>query len=212
MAEVETQTQSKTATEMEAAPQADATTSTDLVSDTRETASKSQGTLTTDAVAADERKKPATWESNIITVGQKRSFGFYVTLIKKILSENKHENVEVTAKGKEAINTCTKIVDILVRYNYCTISCIRTGSQPRMTVTMIKTSEFQSIFESFNDILVEKRQQRADEKAKKAAEVQAEKDKKQETDASAANTDEKPAVEEADASADPPASSEQTSA
>ena len=82
---------------------------------------------------------------------------FYVYLIKQILHNEKgFEDVEIHAIGDNNIMTAARVVDMLTRFNYVTMSRLKTKSITRATDRTIKlifhlkrTSEFERLYLAF---------------------------------------------------------------
>ena len=68
------------------------------------------------------------YQPDLIRVSSRREPKFYIFLCKEVLQKNKFDMVELHGAGDVCISTIAKVVSLLTRLNYVTVSRIKTGS------------------------------------------------------------------------------------
>ena len=114
----------------------------------------------------------------------------YVRIVKNILNENKHENLELLGYRDNGMAKLTQVVNVLTSWGYVNVVKIKTRPDPALKIIVRRAADFQEKFDAFAKVLELKRLER--QKAK-AEEQDKEKDKddkddKEETSAPAEAT------------------------
>jgi hypothetical protein len=98
-----------------------------------------------------------------------------VRLVKILFNNDLHEVLELHGYGAVGTLKLTNVMRTLVNNKYCSVVRIKTGTKPVpvLKVSFKKTDEFKSVFDSWEQVLLEKREERDQAKAAKKAEREA---------------------------------------
>ena len=99
----------------------------------------------------------------------KRPSPDYVYLLKKLMKENKHEEIHLSGKGDHGNSKVIWIANRMVLWGYCAIVKIRTQVPSTLEISLKKTADFDQHCDAFDKVKAEKRAQRDAEKAKTQA-------------------------------------------
>lgn len=122
------------------------------------------------------------FQPDIIRVSGRREAKFYIFLVKEVLNKGTFEVVQLHGAGDMCISTIIKVVSLLTRLKYVTVSRIKTGSIQgrdgtkvvKLIVHLTKAPEFEAQYVLFEQVRSERRvawEQK--ELVKKAAEAAA---------------------------------------
>ena len=118
----------------------------------------------------------------------------YVRIVKNILNENKHENLELLGYRDNGMAKLTQVVNVLTSWGYVNVVKIKTRPDPALKIIVRRAADFQEKFDAFAKVLELKRLERQKAKAeeqdkeKDAKDDKDDKDDKEETSAPAEAT------------------------
>ena len=97
-------------------------------------------------------------KSNLVMVSGKRPASFYIYLVKQLFLNEKYDMVELHGAGDRCINSAIKVVGVLVKYRYVTITRLKTktlngreGKVGKIIIHLAKTHDFEEIYKKFEE-------------------------------------------------------------
>ena len=112
----------------------------------------------------------------------------YVRIVKNILNENKHENLELLGYRDNGMAKLTQVVNVLTSWGYVNVVKIKTRPDPALKIIVRRAADFQEKFDAFAKVLELKRLERQKAKAEEQDKEKDAKDDKEETSAPAEAT------------------------
>ena len=115
----------------------------------------------------------------------------YVRIVKNILNENKHENLELLGYRDNGMAKLTQVVNVLTSWGYVNVVKIKTRPDPALKIIVRRAADFQEKFDAFAKVLELKRLERQKAKTEeqdKEKDAMDDKDDKEETSAPAEAT------------------------
>jgi hypothetical protein len=108
----------------------------------------------------------------VIRIGEKHPV-FYMNIVKGLLANNKHEVIELHGMGERSIVKLTIVMRLLLTFKYCDITRIKTGTMPApvLKVSFKKSATFQTSFDDYQKVMLQRKEER--EKAAAAKKEQA---------------------------------------